>query len=186
MIIPLWYTYYIPIRDKEDFMENNSSGNKLLYVAKKSAWAHRFRMILSIVLTALFALAGVAFVTDPESTEIAVVSFVIALIFLLVIICTVIEASKSEIRIYEKSITTRRGIFNVKETRSVMTPVIGVSVEQSFNGKLFNYGNVVIDKIGKGWDIDCTYIKKPKEFKEFLQSLMDNNDMSNVTMVMRN
>lgn len=91
-----------------------------------------------------------------------------------------------EIRIYEKSITTRRGIFNVKETRSVMTPVIGVSVEQSFNGKLFNYGNVVIDKMGQGWDIDCTYIKKPKEFKEFLQSLMDNNDMSNVTMVMGN
>lgn len=77
-------------------MENNTSGNKLLYVAKKSAWAHRFRMILSIVLTAFFALMGVAFVTDPEATGLAVVSFVIALIFLLVIVCTVIEASKSE------------------------------------------------------------------------------------------
>ena len=88
-------------------MENNTSGNKLLYVAKKSAWKHRFRMILSIVLTAFFALAGVAFVTDPEATGLAVVSFVIALIFLLVIVCTVIEASKSEIRIYEKSITKR-------------------------------------------------------------------------------
>lgn len=165
MIIPLWYTYNIPIRDKEAFMEKNTSGNKLLYVAKKSAWKHRFRMILSIVLTALFALAGVAFVTDPESTEIAVVSFVIALIFLLVIVFTVIEASKSEIRIYEKSITTRRGIFNVKETRSVMTPVIGVSVEQSFNGKLFNYGNIVIDKMEKAGISTALISRNPKNSK---------------------
>ena len=167
-------------------MEKNSSGNKLLYVAKKSAWAHRTRMILSIILTVVFALIGMIFVTDPSGTGLAVASFVIACIFLLLIVITVIEASRSEIRVYEKSITTRRGIINVKETHSVMTPIIGVSVEQSLNGKLFNYGNVIIDKIGKGWDIDCTYIKKPAEFKQFLQSLMDGNDMNNVTMVMGN
>lgn len=143
-------------------------------------------MILSIILTIVFALIGGMFVTDPEGTGLAIASFVIALIFVLVIVLTVVEASKSEIRIYEKSITTRRGLINVKETRSVMTPIVGVSVEQSFNGKLFNYGNVVIDKMGKGWDIDCTYIKKPEEFKNFLQTLMDSNDMNNVTMVMGN
>ena len=168
-------------------MEKNASGsNKLLYVAKKSAWAHRTRMILSIILTVLFALTGIIFVTDPEGIGLAVVAFAIALVFVLVIVLTVVEASKCEIRVYEKSIVTRKGLLNVKETRSVMTPIIGVSIEQSFNGKIFNYGNLVIDKVGKGWDIDSRYVKKPYEFKRFLDSLMENTEMDKVTMIMGN
>lgn len=167
-------------------MQTNSSDNKLLYVAKKSAWAHRYRLFFSIALAALFIIIGIAFVTDPEGAGLAVAAFVIALVFVLVIVFTVIEASRCEIRIYEKSIVTRKGILNVKETRAVMTPIIGVSVEQSFNGRIYNYGNVRIDKIGKGWDIDSTYIKKPEQFKNFLQTLMDKEDTSNITMVMGN
>ena len=167
-------------------MQTNSSDNKLLYVAKKSAWAHRYRLFFSIALAALFIIIGIAFVTDPEGAGLAVASFVIALVFVLVIVFTVIEASRCEIRIYEKSVVTRKGILNVKETRAVMTPIVGVSVEQSFNGRIYNYGNVRIDKIGKGWDIDSTYIKKPEQFKNFLQTLMDKEDTSNITMVMGN
>ncbi len=168
-------------------MEKNTSGsNKLLYVAKKSAWAHRTRMILSIILTVLFALTGITFVTDPEGIGLAVAAFAIALVFVLVIVLTVVEASKCEIRVYEKNIVTRKGLLNVKETRSVMTPIIGVSVEQSFTGKIFNYGNLVIDKVGKGWDIDSRYVKKPYEFKQFLDSLMENTEMDKVTMIMGN
>ncbi len=167
-------------------MQTNSSDNKLLYVAKKSAWAHRYRLFFSIALAALFIIIGIAFVTDPEGAGLAVAAFVIALVFVLVIVFTVIEASRCEIRIYEKSIVTRKGILNVKETRAVMTPIVGVSVEQSFNGRIYNYGNVRIDKIGKGWDIDSTYIKKPEQFKNFLQTLMDKEDTSNITMVMGN
>ena len=186
MIIPLWYTYNIPIRDKEVFMDNNSVGNKLLYVAKKSAWAHRARMILSIIVAVLFATTGVAFISDPEGTGLAVAAFLIAAVAVLVIVLTVVEASRCEIRVYEKSIVTKKGLLNVRETRSVMTPIVGVSVEQSFNGKIFNYGNLVIDKVGKGWDIDSRYIKKPYEFKKFLDSLMENTDMDKVTMIMGN
>lgn len=167
-------------------MQTNSSDNKLLYVAKKSAWAHRYRLFFSIALAALFIIIGIAFVTDPEGAGLAVAAFVIALIFVLVIVFTVVEASRCEIRIYEKSIVTRKGLINVKETRSIMTPIVGVSVEQSFNGRIYNYGNVKIDKIGKGWDIDSTYIKKPEQFKNFLQSLMDKEDTGNITMVMGN
>ena len=167
-------------------MQTNSSDNKLLYVAKKSAWAHRYRLFFSIALAALFIIIGIAFVTDPEGAGLAVAAFVIALVFVLVIVFTVIEASRCEIRIYEKSVVTRKGILNVKETRAVMTPIVGVSVEQSFNGRIYNYGNVRIDKIGKGWDIDSTYIKKPEQFKNFLQTLMDKEDTSNITMVMGN
>lgn len=167
-------------------MQTNSSDNKLLYVAKKSAWAHRYKMFFSIVLAALFVIIGIAFATDPEGAGLAVAAFVIALIFVLVIVFTVVEASRCEIRIYEKSIVTRKGLINVKETRSIMTPIVGVSVEQSFNGRIYNYGNVKIDKIGKGWDIDSTYIKKPEQFKNFLQSLMDKEDTGNITMVMGN
>ncbi len=167
-------------------MQTNSSDNKLLYVAKKSAWAHRYRMLFSIILAALFIVFGIAFITTPDGVGLGVAAFVIALIFVLVIVLTVVEASRNEIRIYEKCIVTRKGLINVRETRAVLTPVVGVSVEQSFNGRIYNYGNVVIDKMGKGWDIDCTYIKKPEQFKNFLQSLMDKNDTSNITMVMGN
>lgn len=167
-------------------MQTNSSDNKLLYVAKKSAWVHRYRMLFSIILAALFIICGIALITTPDGVGPGVAAFVIALIFVLIIVLTVVEASKSEIRIYEKCIVTRKGLINVKETRAVMTPIVGVSVEQSFNGRIYNYGNIVIDKMGKGWDIDCTYIKKPEQFKNFLQSLMDKNDTGNITMVMGN
>ena len=44
----------------------------------------------------------------------------------------------------------------------------------------------MIDKVGKGWDIDSRYVKKPYEFKQFLDSLMENTEMDKVTMIMGN
>ncbi len=163
--------------------ENSESG--LLYVAKKSAWAHGSRLVGGVVFAVLLV-ALAAFCFSRGAKLVGGVSLAAALIPVIVVLETILEAVKNEIRIYDKYIITRKGLINVKETRSVMTPIIGISVEQSVTGKIFNYGNVKIDKIGKGWDVDFKYIKKPDQFKMFLQDMMEKNDLSNTTMIMGN
>lgn len=163
-----------------------SSNNEVLFVAKKSAWAHRTKMIFSIIFAVLGAIFAISFFMTPDGGVLGAICIAVSVICVLSIIFTIIEASKSEIRIYDKFIITKKGIFNVKETRSVMTPIVGVSVEQSLGGKIFNYGNIKIDKMGRGWDVDCTYIKNPEAFKRFLQERMEEQNTDNVTMIMGN
>ena len=42
-------------------------------------------------------------------------------------------------------------------------------VNQTLFGKIFNYGNVTVDCVGK-WDVDTTYIKNPNDLDEYLQT----------------
>ena len=50
--------------------------------------------------------------------------------------------------------------------------VVGVRIDQSFGGKIFNYGDVIIDVIGH-WDVDTTALKEPNELKRYIESLMN-------------
>ena len=63
----------------------------------------------------------------------------------------------------------REGWLNTRTKQMVFMGVTSVSVNQSLWGKLCNYGDVMIDCVGK-WDVRLTtYIKNPKELEAYLQ-----------------
>ena len=113
------------------------------YVAQKSAWSCvSFLWILSCIL----------------------------IIPLIVLIFRIIAVKKFRLEFYEDKIIIKTGWLNTKKKQMVFMGVTSVSTEQSLWGKIFGYGTVLVDCVGK-WDVRTTeYIQKPNELEEYLQT----------------
>lgn len=159
---------------------------KLLYTAKASAWMYSGKIITLIVLTILSLLFGVVGITDKEIFVFGVICIVLAVLYIAIIVMYVLASKAYRIEIYNTKIITYKGVVNKQQKRSVMTPIIGVSLNQSLNGQIWNYGHFKIDKVGNGWDINSKYIKNPKQFKEFLDGMIDPTALNKVQMFMGN
>lgn len=91
---------------------------------------------------------------------------------IIIMICLIVKTKKFRLEFYDTRIVMRRGVFNTEERLSILTTVVGVRINQSFGGKIFNYGDVIIDVIGH-WDVDTTALKEPNELKRYIESLMN-------------
>lgn len=89
----------------------------------------------------------------------------------------VIKAATYRLEFYRDKIIVRSGLIATKEKRIVLTPVMGVRINYSLLGRIFNYGDVFIDTVGR-WDIDTSGIKRPEELRAFLESLIDSQAAS--------
>ena len=160
----------------------NKATGKLLYTAKRSAFMYKRRFISIPVLIAAILLIVLGIIMDGIFyTVLAIVGAVAAVGCILTLVLTFVEASKSRIEFYDNKIVEKGGLFTSHESQSAMTPIIGVSVYQSFNGKIFGYGHLHVDKIGN-WDIYSSYIKKPYEVKKFLEGLISQTDYDKIGM----
>ena len=88
---------------------------------------------------------------------------------LFVLIFRIIAVKKYRIEFYDDKIITYKGLINTSKKQTVFMGVASTSVEQTLWGKMFNYGTVSVDCVGK-WDIDTTYIKNPAALEEYLQT----------------
>ena len=72
-----------------------------------------------------------------------------------------------------------RGFLHTEEQQSILTTIVGVRINRSIAGNIFNYGDVVVDMVGR-WDIDTTAIKDPVALKNHLKSIMDQTGAKNL------
>lgn len=87
---------------------------------------------------------------------------------LIIMIIKIINIKDESISFYNNKVVQRYGIFSKNEKTTIMTPVLSVTVKQSFWGRICNYGTVYIDVVGK-WDIQMRGIKRPWQAKEYLE-----------------
>lgn len=82
-----------------------------------------------------------------------------------------ITVKKYRLEFYDDKIVIKSGWLNTKTRQMVFMGVTSVSVEQSLWGKLFGYGDVVVDCVGN-WDVDSStsYIKDPDKLEAYLQT----------------
>ncbi|MBQ8425000.1 MAG: PH domain-containing protein [Clostridia bacterium] len=104
----------------------------------------------------------------PSFTILRILFFwlIIPVIF---IICDILKYAKETVEIYDTCIKEKTGILSRNEKQITFAGVVSVSVNQSLFGRIFNYGTVTIDIVGK----DNIYIesaKNPFELKKFLES----------------
>ena len=113
-----------------------------LYEARKSGWgAISFLWIVSCIL--------------------------IVPIFIIVFRVFCFKAEK--ITFYEDKIVYEKGILNKQKKSFAFAGVFSVDVNQSLFGRMFKYGDVNIDFVGKT-DIKTNYIKNPRELEAFLEA----------------
>ncbi len=84
-----------------------------------------------------------------------------------VLLFRITATKKNRIEFYDDKIITYSGLINTTKKQSVFMGVTATSVNQTLLGKIFNYGHVKVDCVGK-WDVDTTYIKNPNELETYL------------------
>lgn len=87
---------------------------------------------------------------------------------LIIMIVKIINIKDESISFYNNKVVQRYGIFSKNEKTTIMTPVLSVTVKQTFWGRICNYGTIYIDVVGK-WDIQMRGIKRPWQAKEYLE-----------------
>ena len=99
--------------------------------------------------------------------------FGIFIIPLLIMIWKIINIKDESISFYNNKVVHRSGIFSKHEKTTILTRVLSVTVRQTFWGRIFNYGTIYVDMMGK-WDISMRGIKNPKGAKAYLEKFVAN------------
>ena len=91
---------------------------------------------------------------------------------IIIMICLIVKTKKFRLEFYDTRVIMRRGVFNTEEQQSLLTTIVGVRINQTMGGQIFNYGDVIVDMVGR-WDVDTHAIKEPNGLKKYLESLMN-------------
>jgi len=92
---------------------------------------------------------------------------------LIIMIVKIINIKDETISFYNNKVVVRSGIFSKQERTNVLTRVLSVTVKQSFWGRIFNYGTVYVDVVGR-WDINMRGVKDPMAAKAYLERFVPN------------
>ena len=115
------------------------------YVATQSA-LYEFSFLLCLLLLVLGIIPGVIYILVKN-----------------------LSAHHHVITFYKDKYVIKTGIFNTTENESVLKGVLSASLNQSFKGKIFNYGDVTVDIAGKH-NIILTGVKNPKPLRDYLKT----------------
>ena len=88
---------------------------------------------------------------------------------LIIMIVKIIVLKHERIEFYEDKIIVKSGVLSKNERKSVFLGVLSVSVNQSLWGRMFGYGDVNVDVVGK-WDVNLEGVCKPKELEAYLET----------------
>ena len=87
---------------------------------------------------------------------------------LIIMIIKIINVKDDKIFFYNNKVVQTSGIFSRYERTNILTQVLSVTVKQTFWGRIFNYGTVYVDVVGK-WDINMSGVKDPLKAKAYLE-----------------
>ncbi len=80
-----------------------------------------------------------------------------------------LTAHSYKVFFYDDKYVIKSGVINTREDEAVFKGVLSVAVNQSVKGKMFHYGDVRVDTIGKH-NIALSGVKDPESLKKYLQS----------------
>ena len=140
------------------------AGRVIIFVVF-AALAAVFAVLAKDLLEGIPALASYA----PYAPLGAVVFGLVALVPLILIIVDVVILRSQYVEFYDSFVVKKRGVFNKTEEKCMFPKILSCHVHRTFYGRIFNYGNIEIDAIGK-WDVDLTFIKRPLYIRKYLEN----------------
>ena len=125
------------------------------YVAKKSAWSCiSFGWILSCIL----------------------------IIPIIILVFRILAVKQETITFYSDKVVWEKGFLSKKVKTFAFTGVFSVDIEKSLMGRIFKYGHLKIDFVGK-CDINTFYIKEPDKLVQYLNSKIVKKQDTNIHMM---
>lgn len=135
--------------DYNSYDKNENAGKNKPYVARKSALQAftGWTVLLTILLFWL-------------------------IVPIVVLVFKIITVKHEYLEFHQNKVIVHKGWLSRHEKEIALVGINAINVDQTFFGRIFKYGNINIDVIGKH-DIVFDHIKKPYELKKFLENQID-------------
>jgi len=89
-----------------------------------------------------------------------------------VLLAAILKRQSSDFAVTNKRVMMKTGIFNTRSIELLLTKVEAIAVNQTFGGRLFGYGDIVVT--GSGGTAEAfSDIQAPLEFRRAMQSVTD-------------
>ena len=139
------------------------------FVARKSAWAvcRFWEFLVFWLIVPLLAWLVIDNVLEKKDLVLPVLIGWFA-ILVIIFVCKIIEIKCQRVEFYRDRVVEKKGVFDIEKKINVFTAVLAANVEQSFWGRICNYGEVKVDMVGP-WDVDLKKIKKPRKLQNYLE-----------------
>ena len=89
----------------------------------------------------------------------------------IMIIVDIVKRKCTTIEFYDGYVIKKSGVIAKDEERMIFPKIVSVKIDRSVIGSIFNYGDIVVDAVGK-WDLDLRGIKNPNEAKKYFEKHM--------------
>lgn len=98
---------------------------------------------------------------------------------IILIIIDILKTNVEKVEFFDKKVTERNGLISKNEKETTFKGVVSVNVQQSFWGRIFNFGEVYVDLVGKN-NLHLEKIAKPYELKKFLETKIVDNSQTTI------
>lgn len=155
------------------------------YVARESAWVRINWLLLLLIFGGGGAFAYLQFVYMPNAEGemvdtlgiVAAVCLATAIVAFLWQFIRIILAIRHRFEFYDDRVVEKMGILSTNETQGVFIGIYVVNVRQGLLGKIFNFGDVVVDYPGY-WDLATKGIYNPHRLKRYLETRMTKKSLN--------
>lgn len=144
------------------------------YVAKRTMLSQRFVGSIFVAIVGIALAIALAVITKSFGVA-SLVALGIAVIGALVALIEGLRRNACRVEFYDNKYVIKSGLIAKQENQMAFTKIMSVSVDKSFLGAIFNYGNVKIDIVGKN-DSILGGVKNPNGLKNYLENLIANPD----------
>ncbi len=122
---------------------------------------------LLIILVVLLPLCW--YLAQGENRSLAWIPLLLAVLILLP---AIIKRRSSDFAVTNKRVMMKSGVFTTHSVELLLNKIEAIGVDQSFIGRLFGYGNIVVTGSG-GTHEAFSNIQGPLEFRRAVQSVSD-------------
>ena len=91
---------------------------------------------------------------------------------LFILLATFIKRQSSDFAVTNKRVMMKVGVFSTRSVELLLNKIEAISVNQSFIGRIFGYGDIVVTGSG-GTREAFSHIQGPLEFRRAVQSVTD-------------
>lgn len=152
------------------------------FKARNSIIAHTSYVLLSLILITILPLGVIYWLTEAErmlslysskSLQISIATLSIpALLGFFMLITLFVKRKTTESAITNKKTISKKGFFSIIVDEIPHSQLQGISVKQTFFGRIFNYGNIYLSGYGFS-KCNIINIKDPQGFKRELNRLFE-------------
>lgn len=155
----------------------------VLYTARRTMITRKFvGCILALIFGVITLILGFVLMGMGSGDIFIFIGLFIALLGGIAALFEGLTMRSNKIEFYKNKYIIKSGLINKHEDEAILTNLVSVSVNQSLGGRMFDYGTVRINIVGKK-DISLSGVKHPQKLKKYIQALLDNTNVNNIKQV---